>query len=418
MSSVCSFESSEEDSSEDLNVIHRFDQVSSSSLEIEDVQEAINGVKRTILETDVSSQSRKDLVHKLIRLRIKKEDLENRKHFEILGEQERLGHIIIPCDYVNPARGVLFCEECGGTLWYLITQVFTCKVCSYLLHPQCVAKVRRRCVGTFLTSLDTEELPRFWDGSLNLSICPESSLAEQSFSCLECEAEFGGFSEARLCDYTGGYYCSRCHWRGLSSSPARIVRNWDFSLQSMSQAALKYIGLISRKPLIHLEKLNPSLTAVIPELATVLKLRHQLLSMKKYLMVCRLAGEERLLTLLHDRQHFVDSAEMFSFRDLIDINSGVLNTYLKTKLDTFKTHIVSCVLCMAKSFVCEICPGKDKSCLFPFDDAADVCCDCEAVFHRECFRSVASCPRCDRKKEKRESALAHSVKVYTIDIES
>lgn len=186
----------------------------------------------------------------------------------------------------------------------------------------------------------------------------------------------------------------------------------------MSQAALKYIGLVSRKPLIHLEKLNPSLTAVIPELATVLKLRHQLLSMKKYLMVCRLAGEERLLTLLHDRQHFVDSAEMFSFRDLIDINSGVLNTYLKTKLDTFKTHIVSCVLCMAKSFVCEICPGKDKSCLFPFDDAADVCCDCEAVFHRECFRSVASCPRCDRKKEKRESALAHSVKVYTIDIES
>ncbi len=89
MSSVCSFESSEEDSSEDLNVIHRFDQVSSSSLEIEDVQEAINGVKRTILETDVSSQSRKDLVHKLIRLRIKKEDLENRKHFEVRVESDK-----------------------------------------------------------------------------------------------------------------------------------------------------------------------------------------------------------------------------------------------------------------------------------------------------------------------------------------
>jgi len=417
MSSVCSYESSEEDGSEDLNVIYRFDQVSTSSLELEDVQEAINGIRKTILETDVSSQARKDLVHKLIRLRIKKEDLENRKDFQLPGEQECLGHIIIPCDYVNPARGVLFCGECGGTLWYLITQVYTCKLCSYLLHPQCVSKIRRRCVGTFLNSLEAEELPRFWDGLIILSICPEMSLAEQKFSCLECEVEFRSFSCARLCDYTGGYYCSRCHWGGLSSSPARIVHNWDFSLQQMSQGALTYLGLVSRKPLISLEKLNPSLTAVIPELATVMKLRQQLLSMKKYLVVCRIAGEERLLTLLQDRQHFVDSAEMFSFRDLVDINSGVLVSYLKSIFETFKTHIISCVLCLAKSFVCEICPGQDKECLFPFDDGADVCGDCEAVFHRECFRSVSSCPRCDRKKGKRESALAQSARVFTVDIE-
>ena len=83
MSSVCSYESSEEDGSEDLNVIYRFDQVSTSSLELEDVQEVINGIRKTILETDVSSQARKDLVHKLIRLRIKKEDLENRKDFQV-----------------------------------------------------------------------------------------------------------------------------------------------------------------------------------------------------------------------------------------------------------------------------------------------------------------------------------------------
>ena len=338
--------------------------------------------------------------------------------FQLPGEQECLGHIIIPCDYVNPARGVLFCEECGGTLWYLITAVYTCKLCSYLLHPQCVSKIRRRCVGSFLTnSLDSEELPRFWNGSLLFSICPELSLAEQKFLCLECEAEFRNFSEARLCDYTGGYHCSACHWGGTSPSPARIVHNWDFSPQPMSQAALTYLGLVSKRPLLNLAKLNPSLTAVIPELATVLKLRQQLIMMKKYLTVCRLAGEGRLLTLLQDRQHFVDGAEMFSFRDLIDINSGHLITYLENKFHIFKTHIISCVLCMAKSFVCEICPGQDKECLFPFDDGVDVCYECEAVYHRECFRSAASCPRCDRKKEKKESVLAQSAKVFTVEIE-
>ena len=84
MSSVCSYESSEEESSDDFNVLSSLDQLSTSSLELEDIQEAINSVKKTILETDVSSQARRDLVHKLIRLRIKKEDLENRKYLQVI----------------------------------------------------------------------------------------------------------------------------------------------------------------------------------------------------------------------------------------------------------------------------------------------------------------------------------------------
>ena len=82
MSSVCSSEFSED--SEENDFLNSIDQLSTKSLELEDIQEAINGVKKTILETDVSSQARKDLVHKLIRLRIKKDDLENRKFFQVL----------------------------------------------------------------------------------------------------------------------------------------------------------------------------------------------------------------------------------------------------------------------------------------------------------------------------------------------
>ena len=81
MSSICSSEFSED--SEENDFLNTIDQLSTKSLELEDIQEAINGVKKTILETDVSSQARKDLVHKLIRLRIKKDDLENRKFFQV-----------------------------------------------------------------------------------------------------------------------------------------------------------------------------------------------------------------------------------------------------------------------------------------------------------------------------------------------
>jgi len=85
MSSVGSFESSggEEEYSGDFEVLNQ-DHFSNTSIELEDIQEAILGVKRTILETEVSSQARKDLVHKLIRLRIKKEDLENRKYLQVV----------------------------------------------------------------------------------------------------------------------------------------------------------------------------------------------------------------------------------------------------------------------------------------------------------------------------------------------
>jgi len=411
MSSICSFESSEDDNSEDYDVLNTNDQLSNCSLELEDIQEAINSVKRTILETDVSSQARKDLVHKLIRLRLKREDFESRKHFQVPGEQECLGHIFVPAD-ISPSKGVLFCGECGGTLWYLIQTVYSCKLCHYLVHPHCVKNIKRLCVGTFINALDDDETHQYYNGKLLFNICPELSLAEQNFECQECRNELKQFSEARLCDYTGGYYCHMCHWGVLSPSPARAVHNWDFTPQPMCQSTLRYISLIIRKPLIQLEKLNPSLTAVLQEVATVVKLRSQLMSMKKYLIVCRIAMEEKLLKLLHERMHFVDNANVYSFQDLIDINSGELLNYLKNILIRFKSHIITCMLCMAKSFVCEICVSPEKECLFPFDDGVDVCHVCEAVFHRDCFRSVSSCPRCDRKKDKKENKTS----VFTVDI--
>jgi len=402
MSSVGSFESdSGEEFSEDFDVLNQ-DHFSHTSIELEDIQEAIQGVKRTILETEVSSQARKDLVHKLIRLRIKKEDLENKKYFQLPGELESLGHNLVPADAIKPTK-VTFCDQCGGTLWHLLQTVYSCKTCYHLVHAHCLENMRRKCVGAFLNNFDDDEEYGYFDGSLLFRICPELSLAEQNFSCSECSYQFKQFGEARLCDYTGRYYCSTCHWAGVSPSPARIVHNWDFTPQPMSQAALQYLNIVCKKPLVNLEQINPSLGAVIQEVGMLARQRKLLLSMKKYLMVCRIAQEERILTQLHERQHFVDTAHMYSLQDLLDINNGVLVEYLNSRLSIFQNHITSCVLCLAKSFVCEICVDTSnvKDTLFPFDELVELCGDCEAVYHRDCFRSISQCPRCSRKKEKK-----------------
>ena len=74
----------------------------------------------------------------------------------------------------------------------------------------------------------------------------------------------------------------------------------------------------------------------------------------------RIAQEDRLLTKLKDRQHFVEGADMYSFQDLLDIHSGVLATYLTSIINTFRDHIFSCVLCIAKSFLCEVILISEK----------------------------------------------------------
>ena len=45
--------------------------------------------------------------------------------------------------------------------------------------------------------------------------------------------------------------------------------------------------------------------------------RRQIILMKKYLTVCRVASEEKLLLRLVGRQHFVDGSDLYSVEDLV-----------------------------------------------------------------------------------------------------
>ncbi len=52
--------------------------------------------------------------------------------------------------------------------------------------------------------------------------------------------------------------------------------------------------------------------------------------------------------MLEERQHFVETEFMYSFQDLLDVNSGVLSTWLGNILETWQDHILGCILCRAK----------------------------------------------------------------------
>jgi len=208
---------------------------SCSSLELEDIQEAIEGVRRTILETEERSDARKELVHRLIRLRIKREDLEHRRFFLHPGQLEERGHCLVPAEPGLASARPAYCQECGGAAWPLLQTVYSCRTCGHTVHGSCLVNIRRPCVGAFLNRLPgDEEEEGLYNGTLSLAICPELSLAEQRYECAECQINLSP-SQARVCDYTGQSYCPNCHWGATSPSPARILSNWDFTPQPMAQ---------------------------------------------------------------------------------------------------------------------------------------------------------------------------------------
>lgn len=61
--------------------------------------------------------------------------------------------------------------------------------------------------------------------------------------------------------------------------------------------------------------------------------------MKRYFLHCRNALDSGILLMLSNRQHFVETASIFSFRDLLDLHDGVLERELSDVTDRFERHI-------------------------------------------------------------------------------
>ena len=138
-----------------------------------------------------------------------------------------------------------------------------------------------------------------------MDICPERLLPTLKYRCVECDKRFSHLRTPRLCDYTGLSFCPDCHWNAMHPTPARIIHNWDFEPQPVSQATKQYLYLMQRKPVVDISEANPKLFAVVQELVEVQELRCNIILMKKYLTVCRIGNVQFLMTVLSTRWRFV-----------------------------------------------------------------------------------------------------------------
>uniref|UniRef100_UPI00398EBA23 pleckstrin homology domain-containing family M member 3 isoform X2 n=1 Tax=Pristiophorus japonicus TaxID=55135 RepID=UPI00398EBA23 len=141
--------------------------------------------------------------------------------------------------------------------------------------------------------------------SLLTVIAVEKGLTAQSFRCAGCQRPVGlSYGNAKVCAYSGWYYCQACHVDDVFLIPARLVHNWDTAKHKISKQAREFLEYISEEPLIDVQQDNPHLYEHVESLATVLRLRQQLKSLRAYLFSCRasVAGDLRRRFWLCDYQ--------------------------------------------------------------------------------------------------------------------
>ncbi|KAM4561854.1 pleckstrin homology domain-containing family M member 3 isoform 1-T2 [Fundulus diaphanus] len=234
--------------------------------------------------------------------------------------------------------------------------------------------------------------------SILTCLAVEKGLTAQSFRCAGCQRPVGlSKGKAKVCHYSGWYYCQSCHQDNSFLIPARLLHNWDTSKHKVSKQAKEFLEFVYEEPLLDVQQLNPCLYEHCDALSTVLRLRQQLQSLRAYLFSCRATIAEDLRRRIFPREYLLQHIHLYSLADLQQVIDGKLAPFLSKVIKFASSHVFSCSLCREKGFICELC--QNGQVIYPFQENVTRRCDgCGAVFHAECRQKAQPCPRCVRRE--------------------
>lgn len=147
--------------------------------------------------------------------------------------------------------------------------------------------------------------------------------------------------------------------------PARVIYNWDFRKFPVSQKAAAFLQEFQYQPFIDLKLLNPDIYRYVDEMAELQSLRIQLNYIRAYLFTCCAPIIENLQKQLWSKEYLYEHIHRYSMADLQMIPKGLLADQLRKAITFGRQHILDCVICSQKGFICEIC--QSDRVLYPFD---------------------------------------------------
>ncbi|KAJ9583383.1 hypothetical protein L9F63_022249, partial [Diploptera punctata] len=236
-------------------------------------------------------------------------------------------------------------------------------------------------------------------------LATEPGLDNQNYTCKGCGHPVGmNFGKARVCCFSGGYFCSECHIAEEWVIPARAIHNWDFKRYPVARRSAAFLDEIQHHPLLDLKNLNPRLYLAVEEMTHLQRLRIQLNLLRAYLFTCREPVIEELQKRVWPREYLYEHVHLYSVADLLQIPSGALAQLLQKVVTFAKGHVLSCWLCKQKGFICEVC--NNPKVIYPFDMESTYRCGvCSAVFHVGCLNATMPCPKCERRQKREDLPL-------------
>jgi pleckstrin homology domain-containing family M member 1 len=236
------------------------------------------------------------------------------------------------------------------------------------------------------------------------SLSREQGLDHQNYQCKGCQDLLGStISKAKVCAYTGEYYCSNCMDPNVFIIPARVIHNWDFKRYAVSKKSALFLLEFQHHPWIDMKKLNPKIYCGVSDMAHLQDLRIQLNFLRAYIFTCREHVIEELQKRVWPREYLYDHVHLYTISDLSQIPNGSLVFQLEKVVNFAKTHVLDCWLCSQKGFICEVC--RDPKILYPFETSTTYRCDeCSSVFHSKCLNASIPCPKCKRKQSRTSNA--------------
>uniref|UniRef100_T1PLU9 Phorbol-ester/DAG-type domain-containing protein n=1 Tax=Musca domestica TaxID=7370 RepID=T1PLU9_MUSDO len=234
-------------------------------------------------------------------------------------------------------------------------------------------------------------------------------LKKQNYRCAGCGMRVSPqyVQSFRYCTYLGKYHCTGCHRNQISATPAKILQSWDFKCYPVSVFAYRLLEQMYAYPLFYVPDLNPALYFRSKSLLSARNRRLQLKYVKDFIRTCRFAlREQNYFETIPD--YITSDIDNWSMSDFIDARSNCLQRSIDELITKCENHIFNCVLCTARGFLCEYCNAD--SVIYPWDSRVVRCDRCGTCFHRNCWKSMALCCRCQRiDKRQEEYESVHNV---------
>ena len=233
-----------------------------------------------------------------------------------------------------------------------------------------------------LQGLDFEVVPNSMTGSFTVQelqkmiqqlgiLSREQGLDYQNYQCKGCQDLLGStISKAKVCAYTGEYYCSNCMDPNVFIIPARVIHNWDFKRYPVSKKSALFLLEFQHHPWIDMKKLNPKIYCGVSDMAQLQELRIQLNFLRAYIFTCKEPIIEELQKRVWPREYLYDHVHLYTISDLAQIPNYSLALQLEKVVNFAKSHVMDCWLCSQKGFICEVC--QDPKILYPFETSTNL----------------------------------------------